>query len=265
MSTVLSAIPDFFSQMYGYREYLKQSVLRDLRTKYKRSLLGYVWTMLHPLAMMTVLAVVFSHIMRFEMKDYAVFLFAGLLAWNFFNSTALMSLHSIRANARLFEQVPVPKYIFVLSITFSNLANLFFAMVPLLLIMLATGRPIHWTVFAFPVIVIPLFLVVVGVSLLLATSNVFFDDTLHLSQVALSMLYFLCPILYNRDLLPAHLIGYLTLNPLFYQIEFIRDLFYAGTLPDPQLFLLNLAGSLVVLLVGLVIFKKAEDKFLYFL
>lgn len=265
MSYVLSAVPDFFTQMYGYREYLKQSVLRDLRNKYKRSALGYIWTMLHPLAMMTVLAIVFSHIMRFPMKDYAVFLFAGLLTWNYFNSTALMSLHTIRANSRLFSQIPVPKYIFILSLAFSNLANLLFALVPLLLIMLVTGRPIHWTVLAFPIVLLPIFFVVVGVSLLLATSNVFFDDTLHLSEVALSMLYFLSPILYNRELLPQGLVQYLALNPLFHQIEFIRGLFYDGVLPDPSAFAINLAVSLGVLILGLFVFRKAEDKFLYFL
>ncbi len=265
MTAVVRAIPDFFIQMYSYREFLKQSVLRDLRNKYKRSVLGYVWTMAHPLAMMSVLAVVFSHIMRFPMKDYAVFLFAGLLSWNFFSSTAMMSLHSIRANARLFSQVNIPKYIFVLSIAASNLANLVFAIGPLLLIMLIMGRPITWTVLLFPVVFAPLFFVTVGISLILAVSNVFFDDTQHLAEVGLSMLYFLSPILYNREVLPPWLIEKLIYNPLFLQIEFIRGIFYDGVMPDLNLFLANCLISLLALLAGLIIFRKAEDKFLYFI
>lgn len=265
MAESSNVITNFFYQMYSYREYLKQSVIRDLKNKYKRSVLGYLWTMVHPLAMMTVLAVVFSHIMKITMKDYAVFLFTGLLPWNYFNSTALMSLGSIRANARLFSQIPIPKFIFVLSISFSNLANLFFAIVPLIIIMVVTGRPIPLTIFAFPFVFLPLFFVVVGVSLLLAASNVFFDDTLHLAEVGMSMLYFLSPVLYDKTMLPVKLVNWLQWNPLFFQIESLRGLFYEGVLPPLDGYLLNFTESVIVLLLGLMVFRRAENRFLYFI
>jgi ABC-type polysaccharide/polyol phosphate export permease len=257
-------ISDFFVQAYGYREYLLQSVSRDLKTKYKRSFLGYIWTMLHPLAMMLIIAAVFSNIMRMEIEDYAVFLFCGLLPWNYFNSTAMMSLHSIRNNAKLFGQVAVPKYIFVLSLVSSNLVNFLLALVPLILVMLIAGRNVPVTAFALPIVLVPLVSVVIGVSLLLATLNVFFDDTLHLSEVAFQGLYFLCPILYFREVLPKNLINILVINPLFCQIEFMRDIFYFGRLPDPYVYTLNLGGSLMVLFFSLIIFKRNENKFLYF-
>lgn len=255
---------DFISQTYAYREYLKQSVMRDLRTRYKRSFLGYLWTMLHPLAMMTILAVVFSHIMRIPIKDYAVFLFAGLLPWNYFQTTTLMALGTMKNNARIYSQIAVPKYIFILSLTFSNLINFILALVPLLVIMLAVGRSIPLTVLAFPVVLLPLFCIVVGLGLTLSTLNVFFDDTAHLTDVALQALYFLSPILYQRTMVPAGLVQYLILNPLFCQIEFMRGLFYDGVLPDPATFLVNFAGSVLILAFGLMIFRKNEDKFLYF-
>lgn len=258
-------ISDFFVQTYNYREYLKQSVLRDLRTKYKRSVLGYVWTMLHPLGMMIVLYAVFTNVVRIPIENYAVFLFAGMLPWNFFQSTAMMSLSSIRANANLFGQVPVPKYIFVLSLTFSNLANFLLALLPLLLIMLVSGVTITPAILAFPIVLIPLLCTVTAVSLLFATSNVFFDDTLHLSEVFLQALYFLCPILYSREFLPEKLLSFLVVNPLFCQIEFIRGIFYAGEFPDPVLFSISLASSLVLLAASLWVFKKNEDKFMYFI
>jgi ABC-type polysaccharide/polyol phosphate export permease len=260
-----SIILDFFYQLFRYREYLKQSVMRDLRTKYKRSILGYLWTMLHPLGMMAILAIVFSRIMGVGVKDYAVFVFCGLLPWGYFNSTAMMSLGSIRANARLFNQVPIPKYIFIISIALSNLVNFLLALVPLILIMLVTGRPIYATVLAFPIILLPVIFVVVGISLLLAASNVFFDDTLHLSEVALQGLYFLTPILYDRKQLPPELLNIVVLNPLFCQIEFIRGIFYDGVLPDPATFAISFFGSLVILLLSLKVFMKVEDKFLYFI
>lgn len=260
-----SVLVDFFYQTFSYREYLKQSVLRDLRNKYKRSSLGYLWTILHPLAMMIVLATVFSHIMRIPVKDYAIFLFCGLLPWNYFNSTAMMSLGSIRANARLFGQIPVPKYIFVLSIAFSNLVNFFLALIPLVLIMVASGRPLPATMLFFPIAIVPLLAIVMAVSLLLAASSVFFDDTLHLAEVGMSVLYFLSPILYHRELLPPWLTQYLVLNPLFIQIETIRGIFYDGVLPEAWGFAMNALISFTMLLISLYLFKRAEDKFLYYI
>ena len=264
MAQALHFIPDFFYQIFAYREYLKQSVLRDLRTKYKRSVLGYFWTMVHPLAMMIVLAVVFSHIMKIPSKDYAVFLFCGLLPWNFFSSTVVMSLGSIKQNASLFRQVPVPKYVFVISIAFSNLFNFVVAMIPLMGLMIIMGRPIGPTAFLFPLVFLPIFMVTVGIALILAASNVFFEDTHHLTEVALNVVYFLSPILYHRDLIPGHLSQYLVLNPLFCQIEFMRDIFYLGVAPDLTTYLINFAGSAALLLLGLFTFRRCEDKFLYF-
>lgn len=265
MIQAVSHVPDFFVQLFLYRDYLCQSVIRDLRTKYKRSVLGYVWTMLHPLAMMAVLAVVFADIMRIPVEAYAVFLFCGMLPYNFFQSTALMSLGSIKNNARLFGQVPVPKYIFVLSITFSNLFNFVVALVPLLILMVAMGRPVPLTALAFPVLMIPIVCTTIGVSLILATSNVFYEDTLHLSEVAFQALYFLSPVLYRREDLPGWLVDILVVaNPLFNQIEFFRGIFYEGVLPDPTLFAASLCASLLTLTIGLWIFNRSENKFLYF-
>jgi ABC-type polysaccharide/polyol phosphate export permease len=257
-----SVFINFFKQIYYYREFLFQSVARDLKNKYKRSFLGYVWTMLHPLAMMGILAVVFSNIMKLE--NYAVFLFTGLIPWNYFQSTSLMSMHSIRSNARLFSQVPIPKFMFVISIVCSNLANLLFAILPLFILMLASGKGIPWTALLFPIALIPLILLTTALSLVLASSNVFFDDTSHLAEVALQGLYFLSPILYMRSSLPASLSQYLALNPIAFAIESFRGLFYSGTLPDMPSFCIYLAFSIVCLWAAVLIFKRVENKFLYY-
>ena len=261
----LSGIGDFFVQVYRYREYLYQSVQRDLKNKYKRSFFGYLWTMLHPLFMMGILAVVFSHIVRIEIRHYAIFLFAGLLPWNFFNSTAMMSLGSIRANARLFSHVPLPKYLFIVSIACSNLVNLMLAVVPLLVIMLLLHHPLSFTILAAPLVLLPVIMVTLGVSLILAALNVFFDDTLHLAEVGMSALYFLCPVIYHRELLPAWLLDYLVLNPVFSQIENFRAVFYDGVFPDPYWFGVNVAASLLVLGLGLAFFQRLEKRFLYYI
>jgi ABC-type polysaccharide/polyol phosphate export permease len=263
-SSPLRLLLEFGSELYNYREFLLQSVLRDLRTKYKRSTLGYIWTMLHPLCMMLIIGAVFSHVMKVPIKDYSILLFAGLLPWNYFSSSVMMSLVSIRGNATLFNQVAVPKYIFVLSRILSNLANLFLAVIPLLILMLVAGREISITAFAFPLMLLPLCLTTIGVSLILTSSNVFFGDTHHVTEVGLQAFYFLCPVLYVRDLLPPGLVKYLVWNPVFCEIEFFRAVFYDGRLPTLAVFLANTGLSIVVLICGLFVFRKSEDKFMYF-
>ncbi len=264
--TVVGLFRDFFYYTYFYREYLKQSVARDLRKKYKRSSLGYVWSMLNPLFMMIILAVVFHEIMKSRgIDNYAVFLFCGMIPWTYFDSTTHACLGTIRANARIIDQVAVPKFIFPLGTSLYNNIDFFLSILMLLVIMVVTGRHVPLTVLAFPLVLIPLFLFTMGVSLVLAAANVFFEDTQHLVNVLLRALYFLCPVLYDRNMLPDWLIPYVVLNPMFGIIEAMRDIFYFGVLPNPETYLWNLLGGVAALGFGLWLFKKADNKFLYFL
>lgn len=263
--TVLGLFTEFFRSTYEYREYLKQSVARDLRKRYKRSVLGYAWSMLHPLLMMAILAVVFSNVMKFSTRDYAVFVFAGMLPWNYFANTTLGALGVIRGNAPIIDQVPVPKYIFVLSIAFSNLVNLLLSVVPLLIVMVCLGHSIPWTILALPLVLVPLFFITAGLAILLAVGNVFFEDVTHLTGLAVQALYFLCPVLYGREVLPKWLTPWVVANPLFGLIESMRDLFYKGILPDPGAYALNFFGCLAVLGFSLWVFRRSDDKLLYFM
>ena len=256
---------DFFHSIYRYREYLKQSVSRDLKKKYKRSVLGYVWSMLQPLLMMSILAVVFSEIMGTRTGDYSVFIFCGMLPWQYFSSTVNGSLHSISNNVKIISQVPVPKYLFSLSNAVSGFANFFLSLIPLLLIMLAIGHPLHMTMFALPLVLLPLFIVTMGVSLIVSASNVFFEDTQHLTGIVLQAAYFLSPILYARDRLPDWLEQYIGINPMVGVIESMRLIVYEGALPSFEDYMLNLFGCCIVLVIGLFIFKKSDDKFIYFI
>lgn len=255
---------EFFATLYQYREYLKQSVARDLRKTYKRSVLGYLWSMLQPLFMIIILTVVFSNIMS-RVDSYSVFLFTALLPWRYFAATASGSLHIIHGNMKIIEQVPIPKFIFSLSLAASGLVNLALSILPLLLVMFCVGRPIPITSLAFPLILIPLFFTSMGLALFFSVANVFFDDTKHLSGLFLQSLYYLTPILYGREHLPEHLIYWLEYNPMFHVCEMSRAVFYDGVLPAADVYFTSIGQSLIVLAFGLWIFKKAENKFIYFI
>lgn len=262
---IFKSLSGLFQDTYKYREYLKQSIARDLRKQYKRSYLGYMWSMLNPLFMMVILAVVFSSIMRQNIEDYAVFLFAGMITFNYFSGTCSASLGTIRANALILEQVPVPKYIFPLSIAFSNLITFMLTLVPLVAVTLLMGREVPATFLLLPLVMLPLFVLTLGISLILASANMFFEDTAHLTEVVLRCLYFLSPILYARDQLPDWLIDWVIFNPMFLLVEFVRDLVYYGQFPAFTVYFTHLLASFAVLVFGLYVFKKNENKFLYFI
>lgn len=253
-----------FRSIYQYREYLIQSVLRDLRKKYKRSTLGYFWSMLNPLLMMLVLTVVFASMMKGAVEHYAVFLFAGMIPWAYFSTTILGSLHSISSNVRIISQIPVPKYLFVLSLSFSNMYTLVVSLIPFVIISLIVGHGISGYLLLFPIAFFPLFLITTGVSLALAALNVFFEDTEHLTNVAIQALYFMCPILYPVSMLSSKTLSFLELNPLFTTTVIFKDIMYYERLPSLYDYLYSCGFGIALLFLGLWIFHRADKRIIYF-
>ncbi len=259
----LRFVRGFLLSFAQYRDYLIQSVARDLRKRYRRSFLGYLWSMLNPLLMMTILSVVFSNVMRSSTEHYPVFLFCGMLPWAYFSGTLVASLHSVKGNMQIISQLPVPKYIFMLSMAFSQLFNYVVSLVPLLGVMWFLDVPITPYLLLLPIAILPLMIATMGLSLMFSVFNVFFDDTEHLIGIFLQALYFLSPVLYGREILPQSLQSLVDLNPLFVVIETSRDLILNHKLPELGAYLTNLLYCCCLLLAGLFIFEKADDKFIY--
>jgi len=253
----------FAGSIYQYREYLLQSITRDLRKKYKRTSLGYVWSMLNPLLMLAVLTVVFSNLLP-RVEHYALYLFSAMLGWQYFSQTISESLDSIRGNLKIIEQVPIPKYMFVISIAASGLVNFLLWLIALVIVALIVGRPLPWTCLLIPFAFLPVFFMTLAISLIFSAANVFFEDVKHLNQVVMRAWYFLTPILYGPDMLPDHIVKWLQLNPMFYPINFLRDVIYNGVIPDLWLYCAMLAMSILLLGVALWFYRKCDDKFLYF-
>lgn len=214
--------------------------------------------------MMLVLTVVFSSMMRGTVEHYAVFLFAGMIPWAYFSTTILGSLYSISSNIRIISQIPVPKYLFVLSLSFSNMYTLLVSLIPFIIISFIVGHGISWHILLFPLAFIPLFLITTGISLILAALNVFFDDTAHLTNVLIQALYFMCPILYPISMLSPKVLSYLELNPLFTTTVIFKDIMYYERLPDLYSFIHATGSGLILLMIGLFIFHKADKRIIYF-
>lgn len=248
-----------------YKFLIKQLVARDFKTKYKRSVLGILWSFLNPLLNMGVLYIVFSTLFRFDIEHYPVYLLAGIVMFNFFSESCGLTLESITGNASLITKVYVPKYIYPLTKALSSLINLLISMIPLLMAALISG--IHPTkaylLLPFPLICIMLFSL--GVGMLLSVSMVFFRDTKFLWGVLSTIWFYLTPIFYPISIIPENISWILKVNPIYYYVDFMRTCVISGVSPDPRMYVICIMWSVVALAFGALVFKRSQDNFIYYL
>jgi len=247
-------------------------VVRELKVRYKRSVLGMLWTMLNPLLLMAVYAVVFATIMRSPQRNFAIFLLSGLLPWLFFSTAVLQGLTSILSNQELIRKVRLPQAVFPLSVVGSNLVNFALSLVPLLLMMALLRQPFTPALLFIPVGMLILALFTSGVTLLFSTFTVFFRDVRHLVEVLLQMLLYLSPVLYDLQLLGQRSEWwfrafrlFLRLNPLTYLLPLIRDPVYYGRLPSLPVVGIATLESALMLALGFLIFHRLAPRHIHYL
>jgi ABC-2 type transport system permease protein len=238
--------------------------MKELRVRYKRSILGFVWALLNPLMMMVILTLVFSKIMRFPVKDYAVFLISALLPWTFFSQSIGYSIESIVSNGELLKKVKIAKSVFPVAAVLSNVINFLLSMAPLALIVLVLRFPFHWTWIFLPVPLVALVLFTLGCGFFCATANVFFRDVSHIMQIVLSGWFYLSPVMYSLDFLPQQYRDFFRLNPMLYFLNQFRLAIYYGQLPELKSIALCLAIGLLVLILGYAYFRRSEDALVYY-
>ena len=248
-----------------YRFLIKQLVARDFKTKYKRSVLGILWSFLNPLLTMAVQYIVFSTLFRSNIPNFALYLLIGIVCFSFFSEATTMTLSSIVWNAHLITKVYVPKYIYPVTRVMSSAINFFFFFIPLFLVVLVTRTPIRVSFLLLPIGIFSLLALCLGVGMLLAASMVFFRDTQFLWSV-LSMLWmYATPIFYPESIIPARFMPLFKCNPLYHIIRFIRVVLMDGISPEPKAYGLMLLASFVPLALGLWVFKKTQDEFIFYL
>jgi ABC-type polysaccharide/polyol phosphate export permease len=183
-------------QLLRYRDLVRALVLRDLKVRYRRSTIGFLWTMLQPLLTMLVLSAVFSALFRFDIPNYPVYALAGIMFWNFFSQSITASMNSLRGNAHLFTKVPVPKEVFPVATVVAGVINLLLALIPLFAILLVTGHPIRPALLFLPAAILLAALFTLGAGLLLSPLAVFFHDIIEMVSVLLTLFMYLTPLFY---------------------------------------------------------------------
>jgi ABC-type polysaccharide/polyol phosphate export permease len=253
------------SEILRYKELLRNLVSRDIKVRYKRSVLGFLWVMLHPLLMMIVLSMVFSEIFKITTKNYSVYVLSGFILWNFFFQSTSSALGSFTGNRQLINKVYLPKSIFPLSVICSGLIHFIFSLVPLFIIFFVSGTPLSPRIIILPIIIIMVMVFSFGISLIIATLTVFFHDTRYIYDVLLTALMYATPIFYPESIVPQKYVLILHLNPLFYFMDIFRMALY---LDGPHLFGSLLYGGLfsfAAFVIGWFFYNRYKERIIYYL
>lgn len=251
---------------FQFNELLKQLITRDVKLKYRRSYLGYLWSVLNPLMLMMVLVIVFSNLFRFDIPNFPLYLISGQVIFSFMTEATNMSVNSITGNASLLKKTYVPKYIFTISKVGSSLVNLIFSLGALLLVMIITGAEFSWNLIFFPVVILQLLIFCLGISLFLAAATVFFRDIQYLWGVFVSMWMYLTPIFYPISIISEeYQVLYKGLNPMYWYIEQFRDIVLYAQFPQATSILIGSILAVVVLVLGAIYFNKKQDEFILYI
>lgn len=259
-------------ELWQYRELLRNLVMRDVKVRYKNSILGIAWSWLNPLLMMVVYTIFFTILMRnSDFPHYPVFLLCGLLPWNFFSESVMAATASVVGNAHLIKKVYFPREILPISVVLSSLVNFVIALPVLFVLILVSGVSLTPWALLLPVTILIQVIFTVGLTLILSTLNVFYRDTQLILNVIMLAWFFLTPVFYPIETVPqsATLLGVTfnarlwlyRLNPMASIIASYRDLLYWGA-PTGWDFLLRTAvTSVLVLVVGYLLFTRYSPRF----
>jgi lipopolysaccharide transport system permease protein len=251
---------------FQYKDLLKQLVKRDVKLKYRRSILGYVWSILNPLMIMVIMTLVFSAMFNRKIENYPVYLITGRTLFEFMTSSTNAAMRSIIGNGALLKKCYVPKYIFPLAKVTSSLVDLVFSMGALLIVLVFTRTPITPYILLAPLVMLQLYLFCCGLGFLLASLNVFFRDVQHIYKAITTAWMYLTPLFYPIDQLPDKLrFCVKAFNPMYYYVAQFRDLIYSGRLPGPRIFWGGWIIGIVMFIIGIIVFKKKQDKFILYI
>lgn len=253
-------------ELLHYKELLRQLVIKDIKLKYRRSYLGYIWSILNPLLMMTVLVIVFSQLFRFDIPNFAVYLLSGQVLFSFLSEATTMAVSSIVGNAPLLKKTYVPKYIFTISKVTSSLVNLLFSLVALVLVMIFTQVSFTWNILWFPVVLLEVYIFSLGVSLILASTAIFFRDIQYLWGVFISIWMYLTPIIYPVSIISEeYRWWYDNLNPMFGYLKQFRDIVLNGNPLPIEWLTQGFITAFIFLFIGLWVFKRKQNQFILYI
>ena len=250
-----------FKEIYNYRELLKTNIKKEIRGKYKGSWLGVLWTFLNPLLMLAVYAFVFPYILRVNVDNYTIFMIVALIPWNFFTTAIQSGAGSVVANGNILKKVYFPREIIPISITTSQSVNFLITCIIMAVFIIFSGVGFSVHALLFPLLVLIQYILILGLTFILSALTVFVRDIDHFVSVILMLGFYATPIVYQGEMLPKKFQIFLKLNPMAQLVEAYRSILYYHRMPDMTMLVIWGLGSVALLVVGYLIFKKLEKSF----
>ena len=252
-----------FKDLYDYRELLKSNVKKEIRGKYKGSFLGLLWSFVNPLLMTLVYALVFPYLLRGSgYEHYTTFLIIGILPWNWFTTSIAQGTYTVLGNAGIIKKVYFPREILPISVVTSGVVNYLISCIVMALFLICSGIGFSKYLIFLPLIVLTQYLLTLGIIFITSAINVYVRDLEYIVNFIIQMVFYGTPILYSTDMFAGTKIEWLiNLNPLSAIINSYRDILYWQNLPHIKSLLVVLAGSILLCVIGLLIFRKLSKGF----
>lgn len=247
-----------------YRFLFEELVKRDFTRKYKRTYLGMLWSMVAPLLQLLVMSLVFTQFFGRTTAHYTVYLFSGMLVFNFFSAATNAGMTALESNAGIFSKVNVPKYLFLLSRNVESIINFLLSLAIYFIFVAIDGLPFTWKflMLIYPIITLTLFNI--GFGLILSAAHMFFKDIQYLYTIFVQLLMYISAIFYTVDQYPPAAQRAFLINPIYCVIVYFRQIVIDGVIPSWEIHLYCLGYALLFLFIGGFMYYKNNYKFLYY-
>lgn len=249
------------SDLFAYRDLVALWSVRNITLRYKRSVLGVLWTLLEPLLLMTTLVVVFSTVFRFAIVNYPVYVLSGLLVFDFLSRSTSQMVDEIITSQSMAQRIVLPRSAFAVATIFSYLTNWALALIPLFGIMLVLGHPFTWALLTIPVAMALMALFALGVGLVVSTLGAYFHDVKLTYNVLLGIWFYATPVIYPMEIIPEPYRGLLALNPVLHLLDLFRASVFHGHLAPAGTWLFGAGLSLGMFSLGWWLFTRSRGVF----
>lgn len=249
-------------EIFAYDDMIASLVRRELRGKYKGSVLGFLWTFINPLCQIIVYIIVFSVIVQNNLEQFYVYLIVGMIPWLFFDMSLRIGAGCVRYQGEMIKKIYFPREVLPIACVTANFINMMFCFVIVFLVLMISGRGFDIkALFCLPLVLAIEYVMVLGFTLIVSSVTVFFKDMEHIVTVLLMAWIYGTPILYSMDFIPEKVRFIFKLNPMTSVIESYHNILYWKTLPNPKYLLYSMAFAIVILMIGELVFFKLDDRF----
>lgn len=249
-------------EIFEYRTMIASLIKRDLRGRYKGSALGFAWTFLNPLLQLAVYTLVFSTIMRAGIEDYYLFLFVALIPWIFFSASVSAGASCILAQKEMVKKIYFPREVLPISHVTCQLVNMLLSFIVIFAVLIVSGKGISFTALLYlPIIVIAEYLLAISITMIVSAITVYLRDLEHILVIITMAWQFLTPVMYSTDMVPEELRPIFNLNPMTPIIVAYRDILYYKRAPELGTLLHGFIFSVILLIIGWMIFGHLKRHF----